>query len=65
MTANYGVVKGYSEGLVRVASYPPFLTLTVKSRLGIYPDRHERAMPKSKAAWITIIAIYFYFNTDN
>ena len=56
MTADYGVVKGYSEELVRVASYPPFLTLTVKSRLGIYRDRHERAMPNSKAAWDNIIA---------
>src|SRR5829696_8608010 len=42
MTANYAVVKGYSEELVKVASYPPFLTLTVKmkSRLAIYADRH-------------------------
>ena len=30
MTANYGVVKGYSEELVRVGSYPPLLALTVK-----------------------------------
>ena len=29
MTANYGVVKGYSEELVRVGSYLPFLMLTV------------------------------------
>jgi hypothetical protein len=56
MTANYRDVKGYSGELARVASYPPFLTLTVKSRLGIYPDGHERAMPKSKAAWGNIIA---------
>ena len=55
MTANYAVVKGYSEELVRVASYPPLLALTVESRLGIYPDRHERAMPKSKAALVNII----------
>ena len=57
MTANYGVVKGYSEELVRVASYPPFLTLTVKSRLAIYADHHERSRPKSKAAWVNITAI--------
>jgi hypothetical protein len=31
--------------------------LIVKSRLGINPDRHERAMPKSKATWVNIIAI--------
>lgn len=41
MTARYGVVKGYSKELVRGASHPPFLTLTVESRLGIYSDRHE------------------------
>jgi hypothetical protein len=56
MPESNGDVKGYSERLVRVASYPPFLTLTVKSRLAIYADRHERAMPKSKAAWVNIIA---------
>ena len=56
MTENNRAVKDYSEELVSVASYPPFFTLTVKTRLGIYRDRHERAMPKSKAAWVNIIA---------
>src|SRR5215210_3995262 len=56
MTKSNRDVKGYSEELVRVASYPPFLTLTMKTRLGIYRDHHERVMPKSKAAWGNIIA---------
>jgi hypothetical protein len=38
MTGNYTVVKGYSRELVIAASHPPFLKLTVKSRLSIYPE---------------------------
>jgi hypothetical protein len=56
MTYSNGDVKSYSEELVRVTSYPPFLTLTVKTRPRIYRNRHELARPKSKAAWVNFIA---------
>ena len=42
MTDSKRDVKAYSEELVRGASYPPFLTPTVKCRLGIYLDQFPR-----------------------